>query len=106
MAMMLRLTGNEVRTAHDGVEAVEAAEAFHPPAILMVLGMPRLNGYEATRRIREQPWGRSVISIALTGQGQEGDKLQSKEAGCTGHLVKPVSLPDLERLPAEAEASR
>jgi PAS domain S-box-containing protein len=98
MAMMLRLMGNEVRTAHDGVEAVEVAEAFRPQVILMDVGMPRLNGYEATRRIREQPWGRSVRIIALTGWGQEGDKLQSKEAGCDGHLVKPVNLPDLERL--------
>jgi CheY-like chemotaxis protein len=106
MAMMLKLTGNEVRTAHDGVEAVEVAGAFRPQAILMDVGMPRLNGYEATRRIREQPWGRSVIIIALTGWGQEGDKLQSREAGCNGHLVKPASLPELEKALAEAEASR
>jgi PAS domain S-box-containing protein len=98
MAMMLRLMGNEVRTAHDGVEAVEVAEEFRPQVILMDVGMPRLNGYQATRRIRGQPWGRSVRIIALTGWGQEGDKLQSKEAGCDGHLVKPVNLPDLERL--------
>jgi PAS domain S-box-containing protein len=106
MAMMLKLTGNEVRTAHDGIEAVEVAEAFRPQVILMDVGMPRLNGYEATHRIREQPWGRPVIIVALTGWGQEGDKLQAQEAGCNGHLVKPVSLPDLERLLAEAEASR
>ena len=60
MARVLKLLGNEVRTAHDGVEAVEAAEEFRPEVILMDVGMPRLNGYEATRRIREQPWGRSV----------------------------------------------
>jgi PAS domain S-box-containing protein len=106
MAMLLSLTGNEVQTAHDGFEAVEAAEAFRPEAILMDVGMPRLNGYEATRRIRERPWGKSVIVVALTGWGQEVDRLQSKEAGCNGHLVKPVSLPDLEKLLAEAEASR
>jgi signal transduction histidine kinase/ActR/RegA family two-component response regulator len=106
MAMMLQLTGNEVRTAHDGIEAVEVAEVFRPQVILMDLGMPRLNGYEATYRIREQPWGRHVIIVALTGWGQEADKVQAQEAGCNGHLVKPVNLPDLERLLAEAEASR
>ncbi len=106
MAMMLRLLGDEVRTAHDGVEAVEVAETFRPQVILMDVGMPRLNGYEATRRIREQPWGRSIIVIALTGWGQEGDRLQSREAGCNGHLVKPVSLPDLEKLLSEAEPAR
>jgi PAS domain S-box-containing protein len=98
MAMMLELMGDEVRTAHDGVDAVEVAEAFRPQAILMDVGMPQLNGYEATRRIRERPWGRSVTIIALTGWGQEDDRQRSREAGCNGHLVKPVSLNDLQKL--------
>jgi CheY-like chemotaxis protein len=97
MARLLSVLGNEVRTAHDGIEAVDAAEEFRPEVILMDVGMPRLNGYGATRRIRERPWGRSVIIIALTGWGQEGDRIQSREAGCDGHLVKPVSLADLDR---------
>lgn len=101
MAMMLKLMGNEVHTAHDGVEAVEAAEQFRPNVVLMDVGMPKLNGLDATRRIREQPWGRSVVIIALTGWGQDGDHAQSNEAGCDGHLVKPVNLPDLEQLLAE-----
>ena len=67
----------------------------------MDVGMPRLNGYEATRRIREQPWGRSVVIIALTGWGQEGDRARSQQAGCDGHLVKPVNLSELENLLAE-----
>ncbi|HVS40079.1 MAG TPA: PAS domain S-box protein [Gemmataceae bacterium] len=100
-AMMLRLVGNEVWTAHDGLEAAAAAEAFRPHVILMDVGMPRLNGYEATRRIREQPWGKAMTIIALTGWGQERDKICSQEAGCDGHLVKPVSLSDLEKLLAE-----
>jgi CheY-like chemotaxis protein len=101
MAMMLRLVGNEVRTAHDGVEAVEAAERFRPQVILMDVGMPKMNGYEATRRVRARPWGRSVTIIALTGWGQEVDRAQSREAGCDGHLVKPVRLLDLETLLVE-----
>ncbi|HJT77687.1 MAG TPA: ATP-binding protein, partial [Gemmataceae bacterium] len=98
LAMMLKLRNNEVRTAHDGLEAVEVAEEFRPQVILMDVGMPRLNGYDATRRIRGQPWARSVTIIALTGWGQEGDKERSREAGCNGHLVKPVDLADLEKL--------
>ena len=98
MAMLLKLMGNQVRVAHDGVEALKVAESFRPQVILMDVGMPRLNGYEATRRIREQPWGRSVTIVALTGWGQEGDLERSREAGCDGHLVKPVSPPDLEQL--------
>ena len=101
MAMMLRLLGNEVRSAHDGLAAVHAAEAFQPQVILMDIGMPRLNGLDATRRIRRQPWGEEIAIIALTGWGQEDDKERSRAAGCDGHLVKPVSLPDLEQLLAE-----
>jgi len=101
MAIILRLKGNEVRTAHDGIEAVDVAEAFRPHVILMDVGIPRLNGYEATHRIREQPWGKATTIIALTGWGQEGDKEQSRAAGCDAHLVKPLNLPDLEKLLAE-----
>ncbi|MDB5337147.1 MAG: luxQ 1 [Planctomycetaceae bacterium] len=101
MAMMLRLVGNEVLTAHDGVEAVAATEQFRPQVILMDVGMPKLNGYEATRQIRKQPFGKSITIIALTGWGQEGDRAQSRNAGCDGHLVKPVTLPDLEKLLAQ-----
>jgi signal transduction histidine kinase len=96
MSTMLRLLGNEVITAHDGVEAVAAAGAFRPQVILMDIGLPRLNGLDATQQIREQPWGRSVKIIALTGWGQENDRERSRSAGCDGHLVKPVNLIDLE----------
>lgn len=98
MAMMLRLLGNEVITAYDGVEAVVAAEAFHPDVILMDIGLPQLNGLEASRQIRAQPWGRELKIIALTGWGQENDREQSRQAGCDGHLVKPVNLSDLQKL--------
>ncbi len=98
MAMMLQLLGHQVRTAHDGVEGVEAAEAFRPELILMDVGMPRMNGYEATRRIREESWGKAVTIVALTGWGQDGDRVQSKTAGCDQHLVKPVSPEDVEKL--------
>ncbi len=106
LAMMLGLLSNEVRTAHDGVEAVEAAESFRPEVILMDMGMPRLNGYEATRRIRSQQWGQDITVIALTGWGQEGDREQSRVAGCDGHLVKPVTLSDLEGLLKDIEGGR
>jgi PAS domain S-box-containing protein len=101
LAEMLRLLGNEVHTAHDGLEAVEEAERLRPEIVLMDVGMPRLNGLDATRRIRERPWGRGLTILALTGWGQEGDRERSREAGCDGHLVKPVNLLDLERVLTE-----
>jgi PAS domain S-box-containing protein len=98
LAMLLRLSGNEVRTAFDGEQAAAEAEQFRPDLILMDVGMPRLNGYEATKRIRDEPWGNHIRIIALTGWGQEDDKERSREAGCDGHLVKPVGLTDLEQI--------
>jgi signal transduction histidine kinase len=98
LALMLRVMGHDTRTAHDGLEAVEAAAAFRPHVVLMDIGLPRLNGHEAARRIRERPWGGGVVLIAQTGWGADEDKRQSKEAGFNFHLVKPVDPADLERL--------
>jgi PAS domain S-box-containing protein len=106
MAMMLEFLGSEVRTAHDGLQAIEEAERYRPDVVLMDVGMPRLNGYEATRRIRAQAWGRDLLIIALTGWGQEDDKARSHEAGCDGHLTKPVSLTDLESLLGTLKSGR
>jgi CheY-like chemotaxis protein len=103
MAKILSMLGHEVRTAHDGLEAVAAAEEFRPNIILMDVGMPRLNGYEATRHIRQQAWGADVTIIALTGWGQDGDRTESRAAGCDDHLVKPVQVAELMRLIAERE---
>jgi CheY-like chemotaxis protein len=98
LAMLLKIKGNEVRTAADGFEAVELAETFRPDVILLDIGMPRLNGYDTARRIRAQPWGREIYLVALTGWGSEEDRRRSQEAGCNFHLVKPVYSPDLEKL--------
>jgi PAS domain S-box-containing protein len=101
LSALLRIQGHEVRTAGDGLEAVDAAAEFLPEVILMDVGMPQLNGYEAARRIRQMPCGRDVMIVALTGWGQAEDMQQSADAGCSAHLVKPVSLAALERLLAE-----
>jgi len=106
MGMLLKLLGNDVQIAHDGAEAVKVADAFRPEVILMDLGMPELNGYQATQRIRQYPWGQGIIIVALSGWGQERDRIQSREAGCDGHLVKPVTLPDLENLLKELQSAR
>jgi len=103
LALLLRLMGNEVRTARDGVEAIEQAEQFRPEVVLMDVGLPSLNGLDATRRIREQPWGKGMTIIALTGWGQDRDREQSREAGCDGHLVKPVNLENLQTLLGELQ---
>ena len=78
--------------------AVEAAAVFQPDAILLDIGMPRLNGYEVARRIREQPQHNGLTVIALTGWGQAEDRSRSKAAGFDAHLVKPVDLTALTAL--------
>jgi PAS domain S-box-containing protein len=101
MAMLLRLKGNDTRTAHDGLEAVETAESFRPELVLLDIGLPKLNGYEVALRIRKQPWGRDIILVAMTGWGQDEDRRRSQEAGFNFHMVKPIELAALERLLTE-----
>jgi signal transduction histidine kinase/ActR/RegA family two-component response regulator len=96
--LMLRYMGSDTRTAHDGLQALEVAEEFRPDVVLMDIGMPRVSGYDAARRIREQAWGAEMILVALTGWGQEEDRRRSMEAGFNFHLVKPVAHSDIMRL--------
>lgn len=90
LSTLLRLMGNDVHMAFDGVEAVHAVQSLRPDVVLLDVGLPLQNGYEAARMIRSEPWGRNVVLIALTGWGQEQDRRRSREAGFDHHLVKPV----------------
>jgi len=85
--MMLELAGCEVHTAHDGIAAVETAAAVRPDVVLLDLGMPKLDGYGAARRIRDAEWGKDVVLIALTGWGQEEDRRRTREAGFDLHRL-------------------
>ena len=98
LTILLSLAGHETHTAYDGLEAMEAAEAFKPDVILLDIGLPKLNGYQVARKIREKPWGQTIVLIALTGWGQEEDRRRSREAGFNHHLTKPVDPPELTTL--------
>jgi CheY-like chemotaxis protein len=100
LALLLRSTGHDVHTARDGVEAVAAAERLRPSIVLLDVGMPRMNGYDAARKIRAQPWGRNVLLIAQTGWSQDEDRRRSAEAGFDAHLTKPIDLALLQQLVA------
>jgi CheY-like chemotaxis protein len=106
LALMLDLMGNEVRMVHDGSEAVVAAAAYRPDMILLDIGMPKLNGYDACRRIREQTWGKGIFIVAITGWGQDEDKRRSQEAGFDRHLVKPVGPAEMEKLLLELRETK
>ena len=98
LSMLLQLTGHQTRLAFDGVEAVEAAKSFRPDVVLMDIGMPKLNGFEAARQIRQEPWSKGMVLVALTGWGQDEDRNRTAEAGFDGHLVKPVEFDTLTKL--------
>lgn len=98
LAILLRLTGNEAAVAYDGEQALTAAAKQRPDVILLDIGLPRLNGYDVCRRIRENQWAQNIPIIALTGWGQKEDRRKSAEAGFDGHLVKPVDHGELMRL--------
>jgi CheY-like chemotaxis protein len=86
-----------VQVAHDGGSALEAFAHFAPDVVLLDIGMPEMDGYEVSRRIRQRPDYRDLLVIALTGWGQAQDRTRSKAAGFDHHIVKP---PDIAKLRA------
>lgn len=98
VALVLRMRGHEVETAMNGADAVAKVRANRPDAVLLDIGMPVMDGYEAAREIRGEPWGRELLLVAMTGWGQERDKQRAYEAGFDAHLTKPVDLKMLQAL--------
>jgi CheY-like chemotaxis protein len=97
-SMLLRASGHHVRTAHDGLAAVQAAIDYQPDAVLLDVGLPVLNGYEVAKRIRQEPPLKDIVLIALTGYGQEADRQAALQAGFNHHLVKPAHLEQLQTI--------
>jgi CheY-like chemotaxis protein len=90
LALVCELYGAEARVARDGLEALTVGASFLPDVVLMDISMPQMDGYEAARRLRAEPWGKTVVLIALTGWGREGDIRAAYAAGFDGHLLKPI----------------
>ncbi|HEY7171089.1 MAG TPA: PAS domain S-box protein [Vicinamibacterales bacterium] len=109
LAMLLEFGGHQTWQAHDGLDAITMAERLRPDVVLLDIGLPRMNGYEVCRRIRQEPWGRDLVLVALTGWGQDEDRRQSLDAGFNAHMVKPVDhdalLEFLASLPSPRDAS-
>lgn len=106
LAMMLEVMGNNVGVAYDGEQGVELAEKLKPDVILLDIGLPKLNGYEACQLIRQQSWSKDLILIALTGWGQAEDRRRSQEAGFHLHLVKPLDPAALKGILASLTEAR
>jgi CheY-like chemotaxis protein len=95
LAMFFEMEGHVVQVAYDGLMAVDLAERFRPQLIVMDIGMPQMDGLEASRRIRRQAQGKEIIIIALSGLDQDDDKRSCAEAGINHHMAKPVRPDDL-----------
>ena len=105
-AMLLKFSGHQVRMAHTGPTALEAALDYRPNVVLLDIGLPGMDGYEVAKRIRQQPVLQNVVLVAMTGYGQDTDRQRSQEVGFNAHLVKPVDfgmvlqiLADISELP-------
>jgi PAS domain S-box-containing protein len=97
-AMLLEASGHHVQTAYTGRQALELARTYRPHALLMDIGLPDIDGYKLAQQIRATPWGRGMVLVAVTGWGQEEDRLRAVEAGFDRHVVKPISAEMVESI--------
>jgi CheY-like chemotaxis protein len=95
LSHLLEASGHTVEQAFDGPAALEAAAAFRPDAILLDIGLPKLDGYQVAKRLRRQPGMEDVLLIAISGYCQDEDRARSRQAGFDHHLAKP---PDRQAL--------
>ena len=106
LGMVVRMLGNEVRTAGDGQEALEVAAEFLPELVIMDIGMPVMNGCEAAKFLRQKPWGQSMVMVALTGWGQDEDRNRTREAGFDYKRLGPLTKQLFNGLVGNAQSAR
>jgi CheY-like chemotaxis protein len=98
LSLLLEMMGHETRVVGDGVAAMELAETFRPDVVILDIEMPKLNGYEVARSLRERPWAQEAVLIALSGLASETDRDNSLRAGFDAHLAKPVAIGDIQAI--------
>jgi two-component system CheB/CheR fusion protein len=98
LAMLLRLVGHDVHTAHDGRQALAVAARYRPDLVLLDIGLPGMNGFTVARHLRSQPELARAVLVALTGHGSDEDRRQAQAAGFNHHMVKPVNFDALNEL--------
>jgi PAS domain S-box-containing protein len=105
LTLLLKLAGHRVRTAYDGPTALESARDFLPEVLFLDIGLPGMNGYEVTKRLRQEPGLEKATFVAVTGYGQEMDRERSQSAGFQVHLVKPIDQESINEVLSRAAAS-
>lgn len=98
LSLLLQAKGHETRVSTDGEEAILVADDFRPNCVVLDLGLPRMDGYEVARRLRERPYGAELVLVALTGWAGKDVRSKAADAGFDYHLVKPVNWEELERI--------
>lgn len=106
LAMYLELQDNHIHTASDGMKAIALAEAHKPQLMILDIGLPGIDGYEVCRHIRQQPWGKNMIIVALSGWGQKKDKQKAISSGFDEHFTKPLDLDALNAFLVQRESGR
>ena len=92
LSHLVRLLGCEVRTAHNGAEAVQTSTEFRPDLVIIEIGLLGQDGYEVARHIRDQPWSTGIRMIAMTAAGRKVDERRLRGAGFDHHLAKPIDV--------------
>ena len=98
LSLLLQSKGHETRVATDGAQAISVADEFKPNCVLLDLGLPRMDGYEVARRLRDRPYGSNVVLVALTGWAGRDIRSRAAEAGFDYHIVKPVNWAEVEKI--------
>lgn len=98
LSLLLQTKGYQTRVAIDGAEAIALADDFRPDCVLLDLGLPRMDGYEVARRLRQRPYGGEMVLVALTGWAGQDVRNKAAEAGFDYHLVKPVDWDELDKI--------
>lgn len=98
LSLLLQSKGHETRVATDGAQAISVADEFKPNCVLLDLGLPRMDGYEVARRLRDRPYGSDVVLVALTGWAGRDIRSRAAEAGFDYHIVKPVNWEEVEKI--------
>jgi PAS domain S-box-containing protein len=106
LAMLLRIMGHDSKIAHDGEQALAVAEQYRPDIAILDIGLPKVNGYDLAKQLRQQPWAKDAVLVALTGWGQEQHRRRSAESGFNHHLTKPVEFNVLEDILTAAATCR